>query len=146
MSRRSSLRACDADRDQIAERLRKAAWEGRLLAEELEQRLDAAFSARTYGELDQLVADLPEKRLPALRPGALAPARRPALAAATALAALAILAGEWGSASSRHAYPGASGAAPKVLVQPIPPKAPSIPPKVPLIARPSPQSPPGSVP
>ena len=33
--------------------------EGRLLADELEERLGAAFSARTYGELDALVADLP---------------------------------------------------------------------------------------
>jgi len=53
------LRASDADREQIAERLRHATAEGRLLAEELEQRLETAFSARTYGELDALVADLP---------------------------------------------------------------------------------------
>ena len=43
----------------MAERLRKAAAEGRLLTEELEHRLGAAFSARTYGELEPLVADLP---------------------------------------------------------------------------------------
>jgi hypothetical protein len=152
MARRSTLRASDADRERIAERLRNAASEGRLLAEELEQRLDAAFSARTYGELDPLVADLPEKGLPALRPGALARVRRPALAAATALAALAILAGEWASGSSRHVLPqGASPAAPQMLIQPgSPPKAPLIPPKAPLIppkaARPGPQSPPASLP
>lgn len=62
MTRRSALRASDADREQIAERLRKAAAEGRLLAEELEQRIGAAFVAKTYGELDALVADLPEDR------------------------------------------------------------------------------------
>ena len=61
MSRRASLRASDADREQIAERLRKAAAEGRLLTEELEHRLMAAFSARTYGELEPLVADLPRE-------------------------------------------------------------------------------------
>lgn len=59
MSRRATLRASDADREQIAERLRKATAEGRLLAEELEERLEATFSARTYGDLDAVVADLP---------------------------------------------------------------------------------------
>ncbi len=59
MARRATLKASDADRDQIAERLRKATAEGRLLAEELEERLEATFSARTYGELDAVVADLP---------------------------------------------------------------------------------------
>jgi len=59
MARRATLRASDEDRDQIAERLRKATGEGRLLAEELEERLEATFSARTYGELDAVVADLP---------------------------------------------------------------------------------------
>jgi Domain of unknown function (DUF1707) len=59
MSRRATLRASDADREQIAERLRKATGEGRLLAEELEERLESAFTARTYGELDAVVADLP---------------------------------------------------------------------------------------
>jgi hypothetical protein len=59
MARRSTLRASDADREQVAERLRKAAGEGRLLAEELEERLGEVFSARTYGELDAVVVDLP---------------------------------------------------------------------------------------
>ena len=59
MSRRATLKASDADREQIAERLRKATAEGRLLAEELEERLEATFAARTYGELDAVVVDLP---------------------------------------------------------------------------------------
>jgi hypothetical protein len=59
MARRSSLRASDADRENFAERLRHATAEGRLVAEELEERLGAVFSARTYGELDAVVADLP---------------------------------------------------------------------------------------
>ena len=67
MVRRSNLRASDGDREQIAERLRKAAAEGRLLSEELEQRIGAAFAARTYGELDALVDDLPDDRLVAPR-------------------------------------------------------------------------------
>lgn len=59
MARRSALRASDADRERVADRLRQATAEGRLLAEELEERLGAAFSARTYGQLDAIVSDLP---------------------------------------------------------------------------------------
>ena len=59
MARRAALRASDNDREQVADRLRHAAAEGRLLTEELEERLGAAFSARTYGDLDHVVADLP---------------------------------------------------------------------------------------
>ncbi len=44
------------------ERLRRAATEGRIAAEELEQRLTAALRARTYGELEATVADLPRER------------------------------------------------------------------------------------
>ncbi len=64
VARRATLRASDADREAVAERLRQATIEGRLLAEELEQRLELLFSSRTYGELDALVADLPIRRNP----------------------------------------------------------------------------------
>jgi hypothetical protein len=67
MSGRATLRASDADRDRVIERLRQAAAEGRLLTEELEKRLEAALSARTYGQLDALLADLPGRRLEAPR-------------------------------------------------------------------------------
>lgn len=59
MSRTGHLRASDADRDQVAERLRAAATEGRIGFDELEERLGATLSARTYGELEAVVADLP---------------------------------------------------------------------------------------
>jgi hypothetical protein len=59
MARRSTVRASDADREHVADRLREAAVEGRLLAEELEERLARALRAKTYGDLDPLVADLP---------------------------------------------------------------------------------------
>jgi hypothetical protein len=55
----SELRASDADRERTAERLRTAAAEGRLAAEELEQRLEIALSARRLAELQAVVADLP---------------------------------------------------------------------------------------
>jgi hypothetical protein len=59
MTKVGSLRASDAEREQIVTRLHKAATEGRIAAEELEQRVSAALKARTYGELDATVADLP---------------------------------------------------------------------------------------
>ena len=55
----NELLASDADRDRVAERLRAAAGGGRLTSEELEERLERAFSARTDAELEPLVADLP---------------------------------------------------------------------------------------
>ena len=55
----SGLLASDADRDRIAERLRDAAGEGRLTADELDERLGRALSARTEAELEPLVSDLP---------------------------------------------------------------------------------------
>jgi hypothetical protein len=75
MARQSSLRASDADRDAVAERLRQAAVEGRLDPDELEQRLHAALRAKTYGDLDGLLGDLPAKPVKWERPrGGVAPA------------------------------------------------------------------------
>jgi len=53
-----ALRASDADREQAAELLRRAAGEGRLTVDELDERLAAAFAARTRAELEALVADV----------------------------------------------------------------------------------------
>lgn len=53
------LRASHEDRDRVAELLRVAAGDGRLTADELDERLEAALSARTYGELAALTRDLP---------------------------------------------------------------------------------------
>src|SRR6516225_3320288 len=53
------LRVSHEDRDQIAELLRVAAGDGRLTAEELDERLELALTARTYDDLKALVADLP---------------------------------------------------------------------------------------
>jgi hypothetical protein len=70
-----TLRIGDADRERVAERLRKAAGEGRLAADELEERLEAAFAARTEAELAPLVADLPaeQRRRPRRRRSDLRP-------------------------------------------------------------------------
>jgi hypothetical protein len=53
------LRASHADRDQVAEILRVAAGDGRLTADELDERIEAALSARTVSDLATLTADLP---------------------------------------------------------------------------------------
>lgn len=53
------LRASHEDRDRVVERLRVAAGDGRLSADELDERLEAALTARTYGELEALLTDLP---------------------------------------------------------------------------------------
>jgi len=53
------LRASHQDRDRVVEILRVAAGDGRLTAEELDERLEAALTARTYAELAALTTDLP---------------------------------------------------------------------------------------
>jgi hypothetical protein len=57
---RGALRVSHQDRDQVAESLRVAAGDGRLTAEELDERLERALTARTYDDLAVLVADLPD--------------------------------------------------------------------------------------
>lgn len=99
MTRQAHLRASDADREQIAERLRRAATEGRLLADELEERLGVALSARTYGELDAVVADLPTTSL-GPRKRSTKPARVPL--ALTVLAALVLISA---AAFGGHSHP-----------------------------------------
>jgi hypothetical protein len=58
------LRVSDRDRDQVVEILQVAAGDGRLTAVELDERLDAALSARTTGDLARLTADLPSDGMP----------------------------------------------------------------------------------
>jgi hypothetical protein len=53
------MRASDADRDRVADHLREALAEGRLSPEEHAERLDAVYAARTYAELEPVLADLP---------------------------------------------------------------------------------------
>ncbi|MEU2615132.1 DUF1707 domain-containing protein [Micromonospora sp. NPDC007271] len=59
MDGRNGMRAADADRAATAERLRVALEEGRLGLHEYDERLGRAYGAKTYGELDAVVADLP---------------------------------------------------------------------------------------
>jgi hypothetical protein len=60
---RATWRASDADREYVAKRLHRAALEGRLQPDELDERLALALSCRTFGELDELLVDLPGEGL-----------------------------------------------------------------------------------
>lgn len=53
------IRVSDADRERAAARLREHFAEGRLSSEELDERLSAALSAKTAGDLRRVMADLP---------------------------------------------------------------------------------------
>jgi hypothetical protein len=68
-----NLRASDADRERVANVLREAAGDGRLTMDELDERLDAVYAAKTYAELEPITHDLPEGGVtytPAVAPAA----------------------------------------------------------------------------
>ncbi|WP_233358634.1 DUF1707 SHOCT-like domain-containing protein [Thermomonospora amylolytica] len=66
--RAAALRASDADRDRVADRLREALAEGRITPDEHAERIDALYRAKTYADLEPLVADLPAPGEPAPEP------------------------------------------------------------------------------
>jgi hypothetical protein len=53
------MRAGDGDRQRVADRLREALDEGRLDLSEYDERVQQAYAAKTYGDLEALLADLP---------------------------------------------------------------------------------------
>jgi len=53
------LRASDADRERTVQLLREHHAEGRLDVDEFHERLNAAYAAKTVGDLDEILADLP---------------------------------------------------------------------------------------
>jgi hypothetical protein len=59
MASEARIRASDADRDRAAAALREHLAAGRLTLEEFDERLDRAYAAKTLGELDEIMADLP---------------------------------------------------------------------------------------
>jgi hypothetical protein len=59
LRRDPNLRAADADRETTGERLRQHHAEGRLDTEELQERIDRCYQAKTIRDLEQLVTDLP---------------------------------------------------------------------------------------
>jgi class 3 adenylate cyclase len=64
---RTGLRASDSDRERVAERLRHDYGEGRLSSDDLSERVEAVYAARTMEELEGLTADLPSAGQPAPR-------------------------------------------------------------------------------
>jgi hypothetical protein len=62
MIRDPNLRASDADRDETADRLRRHHTDGRIDADEFQERLDSCYRAKTVGELAELTRDLPADR------------------------------------------------------------------------------------
>jgi Domain of unknown function (DUF1707)/Cell wall-active antibiotics response 4TMS YvqF len=69
------VRSSDAEREEVVDRLRDAAGEGRLTLEELAERVEAADGARTRGDLERIVADLPAAERTAARTAPPAPRR-----------------------------------------------------------------------
>ncbi|MFL6054449.1 MAG: DUF1707 domain-containing protein [Actinoallomurus sp.] len=55
------IRASDADRDRVAAALREHCAQGRIAVDELSERLDLAYRARTLGDLQKVTSDLPEE-------------------------------------------------------------------------------------
>jgi hypothetical protein len=78
---RADLRASDADRDQTAAALGGALAVGRLTSTEYAERLDAAYAARTMGELAPLTRDLPADGADGADGGSLAAAERAVVSA-----------------------------------------------------------------
>jgi hypothetical protein len=92
------LRISDDDRHKVAEVLRTAAGEGRLDLEELDERLEATFKAKTYGDLVPITADLPVRgsvglpAVPLVAPPAVNPASsHPAVPAPTYTSSLSVM-------------------------------------------------------
>jgi hypothetical protein len=73
---RDQMRASHADRERVVERLRAALDEGRLDLGEYDERLQQAYAARTYGDLDGLLTDLPVGQLPVLSEAPVEPRRK----------------------------------------------------------------------
>ncbi len=59
MTDHRAVRASDADREAVIERLGRALVQGRLTAEEFDQRAGQVYSAKTIGELAAITGDLP---------------------------------------------------------------------------------------
>lgn len=108
----TELRASDADRDRTADILRDALAEGRLTAEEHAERVEEVFRAKTVGELEPLVRDLPgEHRTRGTRayrppPNHPTPGAVPPLADENVVAVLssATRRGRWRIGRRTHAY------------------------------------------
>jgi hypothetical protein len=106
----SELRASDADRDRIADILREALAEGRLTADEHAERVEGVLHAKTVGELEVFIRDLPAAHRRSAPAFASAP-NRPAAALpadaddnVVAVFSSAVRRGRWRAGRRIHAY------------------------------------------
>jgi hypothetical protein len=107
----TELRASDADRDRIADILREALAEGRLTAEEHAERVEGVLAAKTVGELDVFIQDLPAAHRRHAPPHAAAPPRPVGGAVPAdpddnlvAILSSAVRRGRWRAGRRIHAY------------------------------------------
>jgi hypothetical protein len=100
-----AVRASDADRERVAKLLSDHAAAGRLTAEELDERLDAAYAARTTGELDALLGDLPATPgAPPPDPAREVARRRLAHRAGAAVIAIVLCVGIWAASGAQGSF------------------------------------------
>src|SRR3954447_23636459 len=99
----SDLRASDAERERVAQLLRDSAGEGRLDMDELSERLDRVYAARTHGELEQVTRDLPGQAI--ARPSATLPSRRRAVVPTTFVWVSALLVAIWALTGFGYFWP-----------------------------------------
>ncbi len=92
------MRASNADRERVAQVLNTAVGEGRLSLDELQERLDIVYSAKTLAELEPVTRDLPGHSVARIQPRPAAPARPAAPSRIggswTSTTALAIMSGD----------------------------------------------------
>ena len=73
---RAELRAGDEDRKRMVDELQRHYVDGRLTEDEYDERVGRALAARTFGELDPLLRDLPAAPLAAAEPTPVEPTER----------------------------------------------------------------------
>jgi hypothetical protein len=107
----TELRCSDADRDRIADMLRDALAEGRLTADEHAERVEGVLAAKTVGELDVFVRDLPAAHGARPSGAAAPPPGRPSAAIpaeadenVVAVFSSAVRKGRWRAGRRIHAY------------------------------------------
>ncbi|WP_306189540.1 MULTISPECIES: DUF1707 domain-containing protein [unclassified Streptomyces] len=108
----TELRASDADRDRIADILRDALAEGRLSADEHAERVEGVLSAKTVGELEVFIQDLPAAHQGRTAPAYTSAPHRPAAGAippeadenVVAVFSSAMRKGRWRAGRRLHAY------------------------------------------
>ncbi|MDQ0751039.1 hypothetical protein QF034_005270 [Streptomyces africanus] len=108
----SELRASDAERDRIADILRDALAEGRLTADEHAERIEGVLRAKTVGELDVFIRDLPAAHRQGPGPSPAPAPYRPTAGAfpidpddnVVAIFSSAVRKGRWRTGRRIHAY------------------------------------------